>query len=245
MADKATKPFSLRLAYALVGVTAVMFILHLVLQYLNLIVFEEQHGMWFELSNRFDFDDEISVPTWFSQILLFSIGVVGLLAAYLQAGRPKRRLWTAIGTLALVLSVDERAALHELALQSLHNEYFLDVSPTARINAWWLLAPLVILVASGLAWWSIRLLPKRTVYLFIIGGTIFIAGAVVVDALSAGVSPYSYLQQGLLVGIEETLEILGSVIILYAITDHIDAKHHDMLGSAIKKLKTARQHKHV
>lgn len=236
---KTTKsnPFALRVSLALVGVTLAILATHLFMQYLNLNVYQEQNGVVFELSNRLDLDDETSVPTWFSQTLLFTIGVGALTAAYLQKQKAKRRLWALIGTLGILLSIDEAAALHEFALQSLHNVFFLDTSPTADKNAWVLIVPIILIFALVLAWKSIRLLPKRTVALFVLGGAIFLAAAVIIDALSSTIAPNTFLYQGVMVGIEEFFELLGSIIVLFAVADYIETYHKSDLAESAKRLK--------
>lgn len=232
-----SKHFALRAALALAGITLAIFAVHLFMQYLNLNVYHEQNGLVFELSNRLDLDDESSVPTWFSQTLLFTIGVGALTAAYLQKQKAKRRLWALIGTLGILLSIDEAASLHEFALQSLHNVFFLDTSPTADKNAWVLIIPIILIFALVLAWQSIRLLPKRTVAFFVLGGAVFVAGAVIIDILSINVEANTFLYQGVMVGIEEFFELLGSIIVLFSIADYIETYHKDDIAETAKRLK--------
>lgn len=228
--------FASQLAWTLVGISILLIILHLVMQYLNLVVFREQNGFVFELSNRLDLDDEISLPTWYSQILLFAIGTVAFMAAYLQNKRTSRRLWLIIGGLGLLLSIDEGSSFHELLLQSLHNMYFLDTAATVSSNAWWLIAPFIVLFGGILIWKVIRLLPKRTALLFVVGGTMVVIGGTVVDAVSVIVPITSFLHQGIFVAVEEGLELLGSIIVLYAIVDYIESHNHKLIHFTKNKL---------
>ncbi len=238
---KIATSYANRLAWTLIGVTLIMLVLHLLLQYLNLVVYQEQNGFVFELSNRLDLDDEISVPTWYSQILLFTIGIGAFLAAYLQNRQASRRLWVIIGCLGLLLSIDEAASLHELVLQSLHNMYFLDTFPTVSRNAWWLITPLIVLPAGLLIWQAIKLLPKRTALFFILGGVLAVIGGTIVDAVAVIVPTTTFLYQGILVGFEEGLELLGSTIVLFAIADYIETRYHERLHKAVKQLKSVRK----
>lgn len=56
-------------------------------------------------------DLEANLPTWFSSLQFGLAGVASLLLGGSRA--PERRLWTAVGVLMLLLSLDELATLHE------------------------------------------------------------------------------------------------------------------------------------
>lgn len=236
-ANGPSNPYSTRLLRVLLGLTLVILCIHLLLQFLNLNVYHQQNGQIYELSNRFDFDDESSVPTWFSQAVFLAIGVFALLAAYLQTKKTQRRLWGIIALLGLACSIDEVAGLHERILQSIHVAFYQEASPTALANAWWLIAPFVLLVGGWLAWMAIRLLPRRTMVLFMASGIAFLVGAVAVDLITSIVSREWFLNQGLLVAAEEMVELLASIFVLYAIADYLEGHHHFVLGNAVRQLK--------
>lgn len=222
----------------ILGVTTlVLLCAHVFLQYLNWEVFYQQNGFVYELSNRFDLDDESSVSTWFSQALFLSIGLGAMLAAHLSVRTAIRRLWQLVGVLGLLLSVDEVASLHEFVLQSLHNQFFRDASPTSTNNAWLLVTPFILLAVAWFVWMAIRILPKRTTLLFATAICSFLVGAIFFDALASIVDRETFLNQGLLIAVEETLELFGSVISVYAIADYIETQHRMRLQSALKRLK--------
>ncbi len=217
--------------------TLVILIAHLVLQYLNLIIYDQQNGFIYELSNRFDLDDESSIATWFSQAIFIAISAGATLAAYLSSVTAVRRLWKSIAVLSLLLSIDEVTAMHELILQSLHNIFFKDTSSTISGNAWLLVAPLVFAGALWLLWKIAKLLPRRTLILFAGAIFTFLVGAVFVDMLASLVERETFINQGIIIAIEETLELLGSVLVLYAIADYIEVNHGARLKSALTHLK--------
>jgi hypothetical protein len=214
-------PSLLILRTALLAIGVLVF-LHLLLQYLNLQVYNEANGRIFELSNRLDLDDETSAPSWFSQVLLLAIGLAAGLAAYLQVKKGLRWIWGAIASLGVIMSLDEAASLHEHSLQTLHVYFFKEAAPTVTQNAWWLVLPVVLALAVAFGYVLYNYFPRRTSKLFILGGAIFLTGAIAVDVLSTGVSPESFAHQGVMVGIEESLELIGSVVILYAVVDYIE-----------------------
>ena len=234
---------SIRLLRMLLKITLLILFIHLLLQFLNLNVYHQQNGQIYELSNRFDFDDESSVPSWFSQALFLAIGVFALLAAYLQTKKAQRRLWGIIALLGLVCSIDEVAALHERVLQTIHVTFYQDASPTGLDNAWWIIAPLLLIVGGWLVWMMVRLLPRRTMLLFVVSGTTFLVGAVVVDLITSVVSREWFLNQGILVAAEEIVELLASVFALYAIADYLEGNHGTALSNAARQLKPAGREK--
>lgn len=210
---------------------------HLLLQYLNLEVFYQQNGLVYELSNRFDLDDEASVATWFSQALFLAISICAALAAYLSSRAAVRRLWQFIAVLGLLISVDEVAGLHEFVLQSLHNIFFRDSAPTITNNAWLLVTPFILAAVMWFIWKTAKLLPRRTIMLFSVGIFTFLIGAVFFDALASIVDRETFWNQGIFIAIEETLELLGNVIVLYAIADYIESQHGPRLKSALSRLR--------
>src|SRR5690606_8259973 len=128
--------------------------LPVLLKYISVVIFAEQHGSFYELSARLDVNDENSVPQWFSQLLFLAVGVSSLFAAYLSKERSKAIFWSTVGVIGVLLSLDDAATLHEYLLQGVHNELFQDVVASFFINAWLVILPFVLLIGAGLAWWA-------------------------------------------------------------------------------------------
>jgi hypothetical protein len=162
------------------------------------------------------------------------------LAGYLQTNQPARRIWWLIAGIGLMFSIDEISALHERVLQTLHVTVFQDASPTGLANAWWIVLPFVLLFSAWIIWKMLHLLPRRTIFIFVIGGFVFLSGAVIVDLLTSAGSRETFLNQGIFVAVEETLELLGAIIGLYAIVDYIEIYHHSAVSKAVKSLKPNR-----
>jgi len=62
-------------------------------------------------------------------------------------------------------------------------------------------------------------------------------GAVVVDIFTSITERESFLNQGVFVGIEETIELLSLVIFVYAVADYLEIKHGSRLKAAWSHLK--------
>lgn len=212
-------------------------VVHIFLQYLNLLVFHERNGFVFELSNRMDFDDEISIPTWFSMILLTVFGMLAFLAAYMQSDKKQRKAWSVIGFLGILLSIDEGASIHEFLLQSTHNIFFLNSSPTSLHNAWWVLLPLILFFGIGILVYLIRHLPKPTMLIFIAASILFVFGAAIVDAITTGFAKNTFLFQGIYVSIEELFELVGIIALIYAVVDYLELNHSKQISLALKQMR--------
>lgn len=215
-------------------VGGILLALHLVFQYLNL-SFDQKQGQVYEISNRLDMDDEVSVPTWFSQFLLISIALAAWLASRFEAHTGRRKAWRLIALIGLLFSIDEVGGAHEFVLQSAHLIYYGEVAPTSVLNAWWLILPVVAVAATWLLWWLWRILPKRTVWLFMLAGAIYLAGAIGFEVGGIDFNKASFGYQGLAIGVEEGLEMLGAIVALYAIIDYMETH----LGGRLSGLRKA------
>lgn len=232
------KSFARKVLLSLLAVTAVLLLLHVVMQYINLEIYHEKQGQVFELSNRLDVDDEVSLPTWFSQFLLFAIGCSALLVAYMEKQKLHKRAWFVIGLFGVLLSIDEVASIHELVLQTAHLLYYGEVVPTAAVSAWWLLLPFIVIAGVLMLRWLYKVLPRWTWLLFFAGGTMSLIGAAGFEVIGNDFSKLSYIYQGTLAAIEEGFEMVGSIIVLYAVLKYIEDHHLEKIRGALKRLKS-------
>lgn len=217
---KSALPIARRLAL----IVGLLLVLHLILQYLNLNVYHEKQGQIFEISNRLDVDDESSLPTWFSQFLLLGVAGLAWLAAKFDDGA-KRKAWRLVGLIALLLSIDEVGGIHEFVLQSAYLVYYTVLNHTRAIDPWWLLLPLILTVGGWLLWWLAKTLPAKVIKQFILGGAVFMSGAVGFELFGNDINKFSFMYQGVIAGIEESMEMFGTVIVIYSILSYIEQNH--------------------
>lgn len=229
-----------RILGVLLLITGVLLLTHLGLQYLNLEVYHQQHGQVYELSNRLDMDDEISVPTWYAQALFIMFGCLALLCGYLESSRAKKRLWYLFGVISLAFSVDEGAGLHEFFLQTLHVIFYGDASAEKSSNAWLIVLPFIVMAGIGLAYAMWRLVPKRTTILMVIAGLMFISGAVFIDMYTSVVERESFYAQGTLVAIEETAELVGTSLAIYAVANYLTVAHRRKIEDTLSALQSGK-----
>lgn len=229
---------SKRALYTLMLVITLLGAIHLVLQYINIEVRNEEFGSFYELTNRFDFDDESSVPTWVSQFIFLLLGASAFLLAYLEKQRLKKLMWSLIGVVSMLGSLDEVAALHENILQAIHLSFFKDAESTLLANAWVIVLPFVIAAAAVFMYVAVSLFPKKTIRLFAVAATVYLTGAVCIDIIASADTMWSsFVSQGLLVAAEELLELIGLSIGLYATIDYLESKYSKKIQRATKELR--------
>lgn len=176
----------------------------------------------------FDFDAEMNFPTFYSSItLLFSSTLLAVIAfCHKRTGNPYW-LWGGLSFIFLFLSIDEFGALHERleapCLILLQNYGFLELSKIF-FYAWVIPYAAALIVFVALYFKFLFKLPKKTMILFIVSGTIYVTGAVDLEVLGGiedrlhSSSSFVYLA---LCTIEKTLEMLGIAIFIYTLLSYI------------------------
>jgi len=176
-----------------------------------------------EIAKRFDLDHEINVPTWFSSTALS--GCAGLLAmiclANKRVGCRYVLHWGLLAVAFLYLSIDETANLHEILIVPLRRRlgaggllYFTWVIPGAACVGLFALAYLKFLFH----------LDKRTRYLFMLSGAVYVGGALGVEMLGGALADwYGLLSLRYLaaMAVEEVLEMVGVALFLYALLGYL------------------------
>lgn len=167
----------------------------------------------------FSLDQEANVPTWYaSATLLFASGlalVISRMPPRADAGK-----WALVGCLLLLMSLDESAVLHEMMILPLRGLletggllYYAWVIPGG------LLAMVVALYLSPFLWRLDASVRQR----LILGGSLFVLGALGVEALSGWVEEVRGRDRlfFLLVVVEESFEMLGVLLAISAFLRHL------------------------
>ena len=128
--------------------------------------------------SRFNLDREDSIPTWYSQIILFiSATVATVIAMHKQTIKDKwRRYWWIVAGVILYASVDEGSRLHE-QMNQLALPQRLGIESTYLYLAWVLPALFIISLLFLVLvrfWWK---LPKQTKWLLALSVAVFVGGS--------------------------------------------------------------------
>jgi hypothetical protein len=175
---------------------------------LNLIHYQVHDLPWLA-RQIFDVDEEDSFPTWYSAsaLLLTSLILWINARAHRNLGSSLRWHWYGLSIGFLVLSVDEIAGMHE-TLNSL-----IDVS-------WAIPGGVLALFIGGVYLRFLSKIDRKTAIQFVLGGALFIGGAVGVEL---GTEPYlendelNTLAYNLWTAVEEGMEMGGGLIFLKAL----------------------------
>lgn len=175
----------------------------------------------------FDLDGEVTLPTWFATVQLFSIGAVFLLTA--GANKIEEDSLSAVlalgGLFFLYLSADEGGGIHERITQIVEQRRLTSLLFPDERGGWILVYAMggaIFLLTAGLYLWR----PLQMIWhrftresLLILGGF----GTIVVGAVGFEIVSYLLLHSGAMdelyhleVAMEEFLEMAGASVILYA-----------------------------
>ena len=181
------------------------------------LVFEMDNGEY--LADVFSLSGEGNFPTWFSGGLHLTVALLLALVALgtKQSGQRFRRHWAFLSFAFFYISLDEFVTIHEKL-----NQYF-DYDGALFFG--WIIPAGVVLVAIGLAYRKfLAHLPRRTRRGFIVAGSVFVTGAVLMeiplglwfDAHGEDTIGYSIIDW-----IEETLEMCGIALMIAAVFDYM------------------------
>ena len=161
----------------------------------------------------FHLDEESSFPTWYSAVALLAASLLLFVVAARQRRLhdPWTRHWIGLGAGFLLLSIDEVVGLHE----ALNGET--DFS-------WVLVGAPISLVVFAVYIPFIRRLPDPFRSRLLVAGMTFLTGALVIEYAQTPLSDAGLIDTlgyNLAVVPEETLEMLGIVILLHALIDYL------------------------
>ncbi len=207
------------------------------------------HGELMGFIPLFDFDHEKNVPTLYSSAaLMLSALLLLLIAVQHKAADNSWTPWLGLSAILGFLAVDELAQIHEkltVPVQSLLN--------TSGIFYYAWTIPYLLLIGILFLFYFrfLMRLPRRTKYLFITAGTIFITGAVGFEMIGSVLIQSGLgrntLQTRLIYTCEEVLEMFGVVVFIYALFDYVLLKfksfsiqvnrHNDLNRNGCLKMK--------
>jgi len=176
-----------------------------------------------EFALRFDLDHEINIPTWYSSCTLLCCAVLlaAITVARKQAGCRYAVHWGLLALAFLFLSVDETANLHEILIVPLRRR----LGAQGLLYFAWVIPGAVLVGAFALAYVRFLLeLDKRTRYLFLAAGAAYVGGALGMEMVGGACADWYGLESMRYLAamtVEESLEMLGIVIFLYALFDYI------------------------
>jgi len=192
--------------------------------------FGGDNTFWLKVAEKLDVNrEDNSLPTWYQTVtLFFCFLVLSVIAAAARAGADRyTRHWTILALVFLYLSADESLVIHE------HLDALRAIYPArgAFLYAWVIPGSIFVLLFAAAYARFVLDLPPRTRLLFVLGGAVYVSGALGVEMTSAYfVDSYGdtfaaehTLTYAVLVTIEEALEMSGIVVFINGLLSHVTA----------------------
>jgi hypothetical protein len=191
-----------------VGLTAAH-VASVVVWYRDLLPIDE----WLYIS-FFDLDEEESIGTWYSALILFAAGQLALLQArYIHRHAGGWHAWWLLLAIGFhLLSLDEVAGFHEF------------VNTVVEDTHWTTFGAIIALVVATAYLPFLWALPARTRWLFVLSGAIYLGGAVGVEWATLWYEENDQLNTlayNLWNAVEEFMEMAGVILFIYSLLDHI------------------------
>ncbi len=175
----------------------------------------------------FDFNEEQSVPTWFSvALLMICASLLGIIAAAQRREGGPYRWWTTLSFVFLYLSMDEALSFHER-----FNRPVRDLLHTsgALYYAWVIPYAAFALALFLFSIRPLKALSNSTRNLIVLAGLLFVFGAMGLEVLGSYLATRNQMQATLLSDVvmtfEELMELSGTIILVYALMKQIAHAH--------------------
>jgi hypothetical protein len=180
-------------------------------------------GSTFGLS-VFNPEEERSIPRFYSSVLLLLCSVLLLIIAMRNKEESPRNFlyWLGLAPFFLFLAITENTALHESLATPIRSA--LNVSKI-QFYAW--IYGILVIILPALYLKFFLGLPRKTMILFIIGGSTFIAGAFALDLVVAYLGKSSGHHTAAYIGLatlEAVFEMVGIIIFVYALLCYMHAE---------------------
>ena len=212
-----------RITYFLAIVVAFLTLASLASQYSTYFL---DHDWVFGMVPRFYLGKEANAPTWYQTISLFlSAALLALIAAIKRQHHDRfASHWSWLAIIFVLLSLDEAASFHELAIQPVRNALHLS-----GLFYWaWIIPGIAFALAVFLLYLRfLGHLPPRTRWQFLSAGAIYVGGAVGVESLEGRYAEhhgYENWTYAIMVHFEEFGEMLGILIFLYALLTYLKSQ---------------------
>ena len=177
----------------------------------------------------FMLDAEQNVPTWFSTVILLLASALLALVATLKKRRadPFSLHWAGLSLIFLYLSVDELIGAHEMT--GARVERVATTSGAFYYASTVFTLTMVLIVGFAFLRFLLNL-PRSTGKLFVAAGALYVGGALGMEMIG-GLVDQTYGTAGALyllsTTLEETLEMTGVVLFIYAVLRYLSVELHE------------------
>lgn len=181
-----------------------------------------------QVLKRFDLGHEPSLPGWYSSVALAFASALSFLIAVVKRRMQEPYLahWYGMSAMLLLMAIDEAIMIHEMSDNTMRD--FLDASGPLYF-AWVIPAFFAVLIVAAVYFRFLLHLDPRTRRLVFTSACLFVTGAIglemvagVVFTIGDGVNSLAHtISQS----VEESLEMLGVLVFIYAMLDYIGSNY--------------------
>ncbi len=178
------------------------------------------------INRLFNLDLEANIPSFFSALLIL-VAASLLFLISIHTSRCKMK-WKLLGFTFFFLCLDEAVQIHEESIYFINKYLLYGLNGSNDLNEFLYYAWVIPYVALfiGIAFYYFKFvfnLPLRTRNLFILSAFIYVSGALGCELIGGHIFKL-YSKNGLwwfCTTLEETLEMLGMSVFIYALLDYI------------------------
>jgi hypothetical protein len=185
------------------------------------------HDYVFGFIPLFDLNNEQNIPTLFSTVLLLLGSGLSSIIAISRKSQSRQGVyyWIGLALIFLFLSIDEFAMIHECLVKPLRT----SLNTSGLLYYPWVIVYGPFVAIIGLIYLRFVIsLPKNIRRLIFCAGLVYITGAVGFECISGWYEDLHHGQQDIvyevLAACEESLEMVGILIFVYALLCYIDTK---------------------
>jgi len=178
---------------------------------------------------EFNLDREMNVPTWFSSVcFLFAAFLLWQLSC--ADDRQTRPYWRGLSLIFVFLSLDESAAMHEMAVEPMRRLFHAH----GLLHFSWVILGAVFVAILAILYCRFFLSqPKPVRNWFLLSAVLFLAGTFGMEMVGGlytelhGSETFTY---ALIADCEETLELVGLVLFLHALLVLLEKRQQSVAG---------------
>ena len=176
------------------------------------------------LNLLFDVDQEANLPTFFNTALLLIVSLLSALG-FRATGR-KEWPWRLLLFVFMIMALDESTQLHEKLVNTTRRALDIVVGDVGFLYFAWVVPYTLLLFGFSMVMLPfLARLPKGTGTGLVLGGGVYVSGAVVCEMIGSDIArPFASVQQALhspayvaIYTVEETLEMCGLIIAIHAL----------------------------
>jgi hypothetical protein len=185
------------------------------------------------LVRLFYLEEEQNIPTFFSGLLLMTAALLLAVIAILEKkqAHPDAPRWMILAIGFLYMAGDELLSFHEHLMMPVR--HLLPWATKGVFSYGWVIPAILVVVALALYFLKFLLrLPTKTRITFLIAATLFVGGAIggeLVEGYYDSLHPGENFVFAMMATVEESLEMAGTTVFIYALLRYISIHYHEVL----------------